>query len=127
MEPTQVFHFGASYLAPGCARVIAPYRKKGGVLQAQQVDYNGVHSHYRARAEHLFGRLDKFALISTRWERVTEEGAAQLQRRVHVLLHLINFDLWQKFLYLPLGPSLYKGQEEEDLVTAGLSDPEDSE
>lgn len=48
--------------------VQAPWKKPtGGELQAEQLDFNVVHSWYRATGEHSFAQIKRFQIIGGRY------------------------------------------------------------
>jgi hypothetical protein len=87
----------------GNAHLITPFRKPANKsLPHGAVRYNEVHSFYRARVEHCFGRLWVFSTFRDVWRGKGLQGAGELSQRVYVLLHLVNFALKRKLLYEPM-------------------------
>ena len=88
----------------GNYRLVAPFRKPPGKpLPPRKERYNVLHSFFRARIEHVFSRLWPFGLVKHIWRGKGTEGACQLQRRMTVLLHFLNFSLKRRLLYEPPG------------------------
>ena len=88
----------------GNHRLIAPYRKPPNKpLPPRKERYNKIHAFYRSRIEHVFSRLWPFGIVQQVWRGKGMEGALELQRRIHVLMHLVNFHLKRRVMYEPVG------------------------
>lgn len=63
--------------------------------------------------EHIFSRLWPFGIMQHVWRGKGIDGAFELQRRLHVLFHFVNFSLKRRVMYEPPGvwPILPPGAE----------------
>lgn len=78
-----------------------------------------MHSFFRARIEQLFGRFWSFSIWQNVWQGKQLDGACELQRRVHVFMHFMNFSLKRRLLYEPPGvwPILPPGMDLPRVIT----------
>lgn len=98
----------------GNYRLVAPFRKPPNkALGPRKEHYNRIHSFFRARIEHVFARLWPFAIMQHVWRGKGLDAGCELQRRLHVLMHFMNFSLKRRVLYEPAGvwPLLPPGSE----------------
>ena len=75
---------------------------KEAALEAKE-HYNRMHSYFRARIEQLFSRFWPFGIVQNVWRGRSIDGAFELQRRMHVFMHFMNFALKRRLCYEPPG------------------------
>ena len=65
-----------------------------------QQEYTVVHGHYRARVEHLFGRLWHWGVVPNIWS----GNGTTLHKSIHILLHLTQCCIRREVRGPPLSP-----------------------
>ncbi len=75
-----------------------------GTLTADQTLWNTIHSHHRARNEHVNARFSRFNVIGHQWRGTVE----RLHTVAHFVANVVSADCHFNIRYEPCGPWLHR-------------------